>query len=420
MAAPTPPTITISPAAAQVAGCSASCTISGPTIDSFGHELYECSFAATAHGNYNFVRFTWRQSKIVYHKTDGTTTDESFDISTIYNPTDPAYPSANIGISESRYSKTTWDVMNVTAYFEEIPTTYTITTAVSPAGAGSVTGGGQYSSGTTVTLQALPNAGYGVAYWQKDGVMVQGSERQSSLSITVTSNATYTAVLQTETKVTVALVADGFGLVHFKDDSAAPSQGPIIKTFTHGSMYSDSFTVEAITKNGSVFKYWTISGSSGKWYDAELYRYAPDEDITITAYFALPIEAYARQFDNRLIPAGDPCPNGEVRIVAGSETTDWGQHVYLEITEAIEVTVEQRSTGGGWSLVYFKTIDMANGQVITSFGQVWRNNSYRDHGYIVNALFSRSPTNLLVNSSTVESPAKLVYDPATNLLVADY
>ena len=31
-----------------------------------------------------------------------------------------------------------------------------------------------------------------------------------------------------------------------------------------------------------------------------------------------------------------------------------------------------------------------------------------------------TPTHLLVNSSTVESPAKLVYDPATNLLVADY
>lgn len=30
------------------------------------------------------------------------------------------------------------------------------------------------------------------------------------------------------------------------------------------------------------------------------------------------------------------------------------------------------------------------------------------------------PTHLLVNSSTLESPAKLVYDPATNLLVADF
>jgi len=32
----------------------------------------------------------------------------------------------------------------------------------------------------------------------------------------------------------------------------------------------------------------------------------------------------------------------------------------------------------------------------------------------------RTPTHLLVNSSTVETPAKLVYDPTTNLLVADY
>lgn len=31
-----------------------------------------------------------------------------------------------------------------------------------------------------------------------------------------------------------------------------------------------------------------------------------------------------------------------------------------------------------------------------------------------------TPTHLLVNSSTTENPAKLVYDPATNLLVADY
>lgn len=40
--------------------------------------------------------------------------------------------------------------------------------------------------------------------------------------------------------------------------------------------------------------------------------------------------------------------------------------------------------------------------------------------YEITAVFKRLPTHLLVNSSTVESPAKLVYDPTTNLLVADY
>ena len=41
--------------------------------------------------------------------------------------------------------------------------------------------------------------------------------------------------------------------------------------------------------------------------------------------------------------------------------------------------------------------------------------------YTVTAVFvPDAHTHLLVNSSTKESPAKLVYDPATNLLVADY
>lgn len=40
--------------------------------------------------------------------------------------------------------------------------------------------------------------------------------------------------------------------------------------------------------------------------------------------------------------------------------------------------------------------------------------------YVVKAVFVRVPTHLLLNSSSAESPAKLVYDPTTNLLVADY
>lgn len=36
------------------------------------------------------------------------------------------------------------------------------------------------------------------------------------------------------------------------------------------------------------------------------------------------------------------------------------------------------------------------------------------------AVFVRVPTHLLVNSANLGSPVQLVYDPATNLLVADY
>ena len=56
----------------------------------------------------------------------------------------------------------------------------------------------------------------------------------------------------------------------------------------------------------------------------------------------------------------------------------------------------------------------------------WSDAGLAAHSITVNsnmtltAYFTRTPTHLLVNSSTAENPAKLVYDPATNKLVADY
>ena len=48
-------------------------------------------------------------------------------------------------------------------------TKYTITTSVTPAGSGSVTGAGTYGKGTTVELSAMSNAGYKFQQWS-DGV----------------------------------------------------------------------------------------------------------------------------------------------------------------------------------------------------------------------------------------------------------
>ncbi len=67
--------------------------------------------------------------------------------------------------------------------------TYTITTAVSPTGSGTVTGGGTYNKGSTATLKATPSAGYKFIKWN-DGITV--AER----TVTVTSNVTYTAYFE--------------------------------------------------------------------------------------------------------------------------------------------------------------------------------------------------------------------------------
>ena len=53
---------------------------------------------------------------------------------------------------------------------------------------GTVTGGGTYNEGTSVTLTATPATGYHFVKWQQDG------NTQNPRTVTVTGNATYTAV----------------------------------------------------------------------------------------------------------------------------------------------------------------------------------------------------------------------------------
>ena len=56
-----------------------------------------------------------------------------------------------------------------TAYFIQTSSTqYTITTNVSPNGSGTVSGGGTYSVGDTITLTAEPNLGYTFKQWNDD------------------------------------------------------------------------------------------------------------------------------------------------------------------------------------------------------------------------------------------------------------
>lgn len=79
-----------------------------------------------------------------------------------------------------------------TAQFNAIPKTYyTITTAVSPDAAGTITAGGSYESGTEITITASEtNECYVFDHWADD------DSTNPSRTITVTGNATYTAVFK--------------------------------------------------------------------------------------------------------------------------------------------------------------------------------------------------------------------------------
>lgn len=67
---------------------------------------------------------------------------------------------------------------------------YTISTAVSPSGSGSVTGGGTYNYGSTVTLTAVPATGYAFVKWQDN------NSSTNPRSFTAYANGSYTAIFE--------------------------------------------------------------------------------------------------------------------------------------------------------------------------------------------------------------------------------
>ena len=73
------------------------------------------------------------------------------------------------------------------------PPKITVATGVNPTGSGTVTGGGTYESGSTVTATATPNTGYAFSHW-----LINGANAGSSnpISGALTSDTTVTAVFE--------------------------------------------------------------------------------------------------------------------------------------------------------------------------------------------------------------------------------
>ena len=143
--------------------------------------------------------------------------------------------------TNAEYSFTVNSNRNLVANFQI--NTYTITVTANPAEYGTVNGGGNYTHGQTVTLNAIANTNYSFVNWTENGTIVSTA---AEYSFTATENRTLVANFAT---ITYTITA-----------SANPTEGG---TVNGSGNYASGQTVNlnAVANTGYNFTNWTEDGS---------------------------------------------------------------------------------------------------------------------------------------------------------------
>ena len=211
-----------------------------------------------------------------------------------------AYAGHNINIAfkyEGTYAHN-WYVDNFLV--EENTPEYNINVVANNAAWGTVTGGGTYPEGASVTINAEAATGYEFKQWTKDGVMISTN---ATYSFTATEDATYTAVFG-EPAVTYYTIT-----VNVNPENAG--------TVTGGDTYASGATavLTAIANQGWYFTQWNDGNTDNPR------SVTVTGNATYTAQFAL--------IDYTLTVTASPIEGG---TVTGAGTYHYGDVVELTAT----------------------------------------------------------------------------------------
>jgi len=138
----------------------------------------------------------------------------------------------------------------VTVYGQQTTQNYTLN--LSSTGGGSVNGNGQYSAGTMVNIQAVPNAGYQFQHWTRGNIIISSQANYSYQmpAENVTLTAHFSFLIQP--------------LVFTLDLQTNPPSGGSV---SGGGTYSSGtwVNIQAVANPGYQFTGWTRTDASTGW-----------------------------------------------------------------------------------------------------------------------------------------------------------
>lgn len=132
---------------------------------------------------------------------------------------------------------------------------YNISASINLSGAGTITGTGSYTYGSTAQLKAIPNDGYKFLYWTENGNIVSTSDQYS---FTVTTNRTLVANFEKEiVQYTLTVNCDEGGMVTANNIDISNSS----RSYNEGT----TIILKASSNSGYKFTGWLQMGPSGSY-----------------------------------------------------------------------------------------------------------------------------------------------------------
>ncbi len=182
---------------------------------------------------------------------------------------------------------------------------YTITVNANPTEGGTVTGAGTYYEQSRVTLTATPATHYTFDGWQLNGSIVSTS---ASYQITVTGDATYTAVFTPMTQHNVAITQ---------------VTGCTITASPTTAYAGDVITLSATTQTGFFLVEWNVVDANNQTITVTNNQFTmPDSNVTVTAVVTQGFTVTLEQTANGTISADQTTglqPGDHVTLTATPE-----------------------------------------------------------------------------------------------------